>query len=82
MNSSIEILIHINIFIEELISNVNPFIKNLIYRLIEISSCLINIGNKENENNVSLSYSPINFRNDFIKQYFQLVKDNMMLLNL
>ena len=62
MNSSIQILIHINIFIEELIINVNPFIKNLIYRLIEISSCLINIGNKENENNVSLSYSPINLK--------------------
>ena len=71
MNSSIQILIHINIFIEKLISNINPFIKNLIYRLIEISSCLIKIGNKENENNVSLSYSPINFKNDFIKQYSQ-----------
>ena len=32
---------------------------------------MINIGNKENENNVSLSYSPINFKNDFIKQYSQ-----------
>ena len=46
LNSSIQILIHINIFIEKLISNVNPFIKNLIYYLIEISSCLINIGTK------------------------------------
>ena len=38
LNSSIQILIHIKIFIEEIISNVNPFIKNLIYHLIEISS--------------------------------------------
>ena len=71
LNSSIQILIHINIFIEKLISNVNPFIKNLIYYLIEISSCLINIGTKESENNISHSYSPINFKNEFIKLHPQ-----------
>ena len=71
LNSSIQILIHIYIFIEKLISNVNPFIKNLIYYLREISSYLINIGNKERENNISHSYSPINFKNEFIKLHHQ-----------
>ena len=74
MNSSIQILIHINIFIEKLISNVNPFLKNLIYCLIEISSCLINIGTKESENNISHSYSPINFKNEFIKLHSQFIE--------
>ena len=82
LNSSIQILIHIKIFIEELISNVNPFIKNLIYHLIEISSCLIRIGNNENENYISHSYSPINFKNEFAKCIRSLEKDNMMQLNL
>ena len=71
LNSSIQILIHIENFIEELISNVNPFIKNLIYQLIEISSCLIKKKKKKNENNISLSYSPINFKTEFIKQHSQ-----------
>ena len=45
MNSSIQILLHIKIFMEELVKLVNPFIKNITYNFVEISKSLINIQN-------------------------------------
>ena len=72
MNSAIHVLLHIKMFREELIKLVNPFIKNIKYYLIEISRPLKKITNEINEEFLSKSYSPINFKNYF--QKIHLVK--------
>ena len=74
MNSSIQILIHIKIFIEELVKYVNPFIKNLTYNLIELARTISKISNYDNENFLSQSYSTINFKNAFTNLHSQFGK--------
>ena len=71
MNSSIQILIHIKLFIEELVNYFNPFIKNLTYNLLELTSSLINIEKNDKENYISQSFSPINFKNTFVNLHSQ-----------
>ena len=74
MNCSIQILIHIKLFIEELVKYINPLIKNLTYIIIELSNTFINIENNSKENYISQSYSPINFKNTFINLHSQYSK--------
>ena len=74
MNSSLQILIHIKLFIEELAKNVNPFIKNITYNLFDLAHSLSKINNNENENFISQSYSPINFQKELSNLHSQFSK--------
>ena len=47
-------------FIEELVNYVNPFLKNIIYNILELTKALINIKNNDNE-----IYIFINFHSQF-----------------
>ena len=66
MNISLQIMIHIDIFIEKIIQFKNPFIDNLMNKFIDLVDDIISIEFNNKNEYILESFSPVQFRKKFI----------------
>ena len=66
MNSSLQIMMHTDIFIEKIIQFKNPFIDNLTNKFIDLVDDIISIEFNNKNEYILESFSPVQFRKKFI----------------
>ena len=70
MNSSLQILIHNEIFLNQIsLIKINPFMNEIMNEFLEILFAILNYKYNEDNNYLINSYSPIKFKNYFIENH-------------
>ena len=70
MNSSLQILIHNEIFLNQIsLIKINPFMNEILNEFLEILFAILNYKYNEDNNYLINSYSPIKFKNYFIENH-------------
>ena len=70
MNNSLQILIHNEIFLNQIsLIKINPFMNEIMNEFLEILFAILNYKYNEDNNYLINSYSPIKFKNYFIENH-------------